>query len=83
MIRLSQVQQQIVRPMLKLIKEDTLEQHFLNAKEFVLGEPVGAALVGLNTDIARFQLHIFSDCSMVLTPFNHSTTELFEEKRVS
>ncbi|XP_034455384.1 zinc finger BED domain-containing protein 4-like [Hippoglossus hippoglossus] len=87
--RLTQVQEQMGRPALKLIQEvDTRwnSTYHMLQRVYDLREPVGAALAGLRTDVAPLsseQYEIIAECLKVLFPFNDATVELSEEKRVS
>lgn len=77
------------RPVLKLIQEvETRWNSTFNMLQrlFHERELVGAALAGLNTDIAPLSsrhLNIISDSLKVLALFNDATIVLSEEKRVS
>ena len=87
--RLSQVQMQMGRPVLKLIQEvETRWNSTFNMLQrlFQERETVGAALAGLNTAIAPLSsqhLNIISDSLKVPAPFNDATIEVSEGKRVS
>nr|XP_033491419.1 zinc finger BED domain-containing protein 4-like [Epinephelus lanceolatus] len=87
--RLTQVQEQMGRPKLKLTQEVETRwnstYHMLQ-RVFELREPVGAALANLSTDITPLsseEYGIIAGCLRVLAPFNDATVELSEEKRVS
>ncbi|XP_051962567.1 zinc finger BED domain-containing protein 4-like [Xyrauchen texanus] len=87
--RLTQVQEQMGQPALKLVQEvDTRwnSTYHMLQRVYDLREPVGAALAGLRTDVAPLsseQYNIIAECLKVLSPFHDATVELSEEKRVS
>nr|XP_055070155.1 E3 SUMO-protein ligase ZBED1-like [Misgurnus anguillicaudatus] len=87
--RLAQVQEQMGRPVLKLIIEvDTRWNSTYNMLERLhqLREPVGAALASLRTDITpptALEYEAVQDALHVLAPFHQATVELSGEKRVS
>ncbi|KAK7925269.1 hypothetical protein WMY93_007579 [Mugilogobius chulae] len=87
--RLSQVQVQMGRPVLKLIQEVETRWNstfLMFQRLFDEREPVGAALAGLKTDISPLcsqHFNIIADSLKILAPFNEATIELSEEKRVS
>ncbi|KAJ8332760.1 hypothetical protein SKAU_G00416560 [Synaphobranchus kaupii] len=87
--RLTQVQERIGRPSLKMIQEvDTRWNstfHMLD-RLYQQREPVGAALASLNTDLTPLtsqEYEAIGECLRVLSPFQQATVELSEEKRVS
>ncbi|XP_052406871.1 E3 SUMO-protein ligase ZBED1-like [Carassius gibelio] len=86
---LAQVQEQMGRPVLKMIIEvDTRWNSTYNMLERVyqLREPVGAALASLKTDITpptALEYEAVQDALDVLAPFRQATVELSGEKRVS
>ncbi|XP_048034748.1 E3 SUMO-protein ligase ZBED1-like [Megalobrama amblycephala] len=87
--RLAQVQEQMARPILKLIIEvDIRWNSTYNMLErlYQLREPVGAALACLRTDITpptALEYEAVQDPLHVLAPFHQATVELSAEKRVS
>ncbi|CAM4530187.1 unnamed protein product [Leuciscus chuanchicus] len=87
--RLAQVQEQMGRPVLKMIIEvDTRWNSTFNMLErlYQLREPVGAALASLKTDITpptALEYEAVRDALDVLGPFRQATVELSGEKRVS
>ena len=87
--RLAQVQEQMGRPVLKMITEvDTRWNSSCNMLERLcqLREPVGAALTSLKTDVTpptALEYEAVQDALDVLAPFRQDTVELSGEKRVS
>ncbi|KAJ7985135.1 hypothetical protein DPEC_G00348940 [Dallia pectoralis] len=87
--RLAQVQEQMGRPVLKMIIEvDTRWNSTYSMLErlYQLREPVGAALASLKTDITpptALEYEAVQDALDVLAPFRQATVELSGEKRVS
>ncbi|KAJ8364737.1 hypothetical protein SKAU_G00135680 [Synaphobranchus kaupii] len=87
--RLTQVQERMGGPSLKMIQEvDTRWNstfHMLD-RLYQQREPVGAALASLNTDLTPLtsqEYEAIGECLRVLSPFQQATVELSEEKRVS
>ncbi|XP_048010537.1 zinc finger BED domain-containing protein 4-like [Megalobrama amblycephala] len=84
--RLAQVQEQMGRPVLKLIIEvDTRWNSTYNMLErlYQVREPVGAALACLRTDITpltALEYEAIQDALHVLAPFHQATVELSAEK---
>ncbi|XP_077086696.1 uncharacterized protein LOC143738592 [Siphateles boraxobius] len=87
--RLAQVQEQMGRPVLKMIIEvETRWNSTYNmlGRLYQLREPVGAALASLKTDITpptALEYEAVQDALHVLAPFRQATVELSGEKRVS
>ncbi|XP_073727347.1 zinc finger BED domain-containing protein 4-like isoform X3 [Misgurnus anguillicaudatus] len=87
--RLREKQEQMARPVKKLILEvDTRwnSTYLMLQRIYEEREPVGAALATLRTDVAPLtseEYFAISECMKVLAPFQVATVELSEEKRVS
>lgn len=87
--RLVQIQVQLGRPTLKLIKE--VETRW-NSTFLMFGriygehEPISAAISSLQTDVTPLtsaKFTVVEECLSVLSPFNEATIELSTEKKVS
>ncbi|XP_051244075.1 zinc finger BED domain-containing protein 4-like [Dicentrarchus labrax] len=84
--KLKEVQEQMNRPVMKLIQEvDThWNSTFLMLQRlFKERQSVGAALATLKTDVRPLSSETASACLQLLGPFYQATVELSEEKRVS
>ncbi|XP_076853561.1 E3 SUMO-protein ligase ZBED1-like [Brachyhypopomus gauderio] len=87
--KLDLVQEHMGKPKKKLIQEvETRWNSTFQMLERVaeLREPVGAALAGLQTDIAALTSDDYNNicaCLSILSPFHEATIELSEEKKVS
>ena len=87
--KLKEVQEQLNRPVMKLIQEvDTRwNSTFLMLQRlFQERQAVGAALATLTTDVTPMSSEDYeatAACLHLLAPFNQATVELSEEKRVS
>ncbi|XP_076869612.1 E3 SUMO-protein ligase ZBED1-like [Brachyhypopomus gauderio] len=87
--KLDLVQEHMRKPKKKLIQEvETRWNSTFQMLERVaeLREPVGAALAGLQTDIAVLTSDDYNNicaCLSILSPFHEATIELSEEKKVS
>ncbi|KAL2087596.1 hypothetical protein ACEWY4_016424 [Coilia grayii] len=87
--RLVQIQVQLGRPTLKLIKEvETRWNSTFLMFERMYGErePLSAAMSSLQTDVTPLtsaEFAVVEECLGVLSPFNEATVELSTEKKVS
>ncbi|XP_076866846.1 E3 SUMO-protein ligase ZBED1-like isoform X1 [Brachyhypopomus gauderio] len=87
--KLDLVQEHMRKPKKKLIQEvETRWNSTFQMLERVaeLGEPVGAALAALQTDIPALTSDDYNNicaCLSILSPFHEATIELSEEKKVS
>ncbi|CAG6011521.1 unnamed protein product [Menidia menidia] len=87
--RLTQVQEQIGQPALKLVQEVDSRWNRTYQKlqrVYELREPGGAVLAGLRTDVAPLsseQYSIIAESLKVLSPFNGAAVKPSEERRVS